>query len=183
MRNDARVRHLLADQRRNPHQLVIVDPDQIARPVVCDHRVGEAAVHALVVLEALDLQWQLVREVVEQRPEHPVGVRLVIAVNLLGGEGHRDEPEGLEAGLQCARVGLGQRLHQPRPADPHAAGALVRAAQPGRQTTHAGLHLDPARARLDGDRQPVGDDEDAGHGCRIIAADRRAPAQCTPPSA
>jgi hypothetical protein len=144
-----------------PHQVVVLDPDEVTRTVMLHHRVGEAAVHSLVVVESLDLQRQLAGEVMEERPEHPVGVRLVVAMHLLLGEGHLDQPHRPELRGERRGVLLRKRLHQPCPADPQPAGSLVRTEQAGGDAADARLDLDFARLRADRHRKPVGHDEDA----------------------
>ena len=73
--------------RRSPgseQQLVVVDPDQVARPVVRGDHVGEALVRLDVGSQSLHLERDLVEQVVEQRPEHAVGEPLVVAGDLVG---------------------------------------------------------------------------------------------------
>jgi hypothetical protein len=141
--------------------VVVLDPDEVARTVMLHHRVGEAAVDSLVVVESLDLHRQLAGEVVEERPEHPGGVRLVVPVHLLLGERHLDQPHRLELRGERRGVLVRERLHQPGPADPQPAGPLVRTEQAGGDAADARLHLDPVRLRADRHRKPVGHDEDA----------------------
>jgi len=65
---DRGVRQLLSHQARHQSELVVVDPDQVARPVLLDDGGGEAGVDLLVGLPAFGRQRQPVELVVEQRP-------------------------------------------------------------------------------------------------------------------
>jgi hypothetical protein len=161
--SDSRLGNPGADQRRHAHELVVVDPDQVARAVMGDDRIGEPAVHSLVVLEPVDLQRQLAGEVVEQRPEHAVGVRLVVPLHLLTGERDLDQTHRLQTGSELGLVLLRERIHETRPADPEPTGTFVRPPEPGGHSADARLDLDSVRIRADRHRKPVGHDEDAGH--------------------
>ena len=62
----------VSQEVRDPHELVVVDPDQVAIPVVGHHRLGEALVDALVDVEIGQAERDLVQEVVEEGPEDAV---------------------------------------------------------------------------------------------------------------
>ena len=147
---DPCIRDALADQRRHEHQLVVLHPDQIAGAVLGHHRVREALVHPLVVLEVLDLQRKLAREVVEERPEHSVGVRRRSS----GGP-----PRPSAAPGRAASTRAGPRAPGPPPRE---------VGPPGRTSRSTGLRT----ARVDrGDPSPLR---------RRSAAPRRRPPPCGP---
>ncbi len=103
---DPGVRAAAARSRlRQQQQLVIVHPDQVARLVVLRHDVGEPLVHLDVGVPVADVERNLIQEVVEQRPEHPVGEPLVVPGDLIGGEGHRHQPHGGELLVELRTVG------------------------------------------------------------------------------
>ena len=97
--------------RRRPGQqeeLVVVDPDQVAGPVVRGDDVGEDLVRLDVALPVADLERNLLEQVVEQRPEDAVREALVEPGDLVGGERDADQPHGGEL-LVEQRLALGRR--------------------------------------------------------------------------
>ena len=86
----------VAQEARQEEELVVVHPDQVAGPVVRGDDVGEALVRLDVAVPVADLERDLVQEVVEQGPEHPVREALVEPGDLVGGERHRHQPHGGE---------------------------------------------------------------------------------------
>ena len=97
---DRRVGQPPPHQVRHQGQLVVVDPDQIARTVLVDDGVGEPPVDALVGLPALGLERQLIELVVEQRPQDSIGESVVVALDLGGGELDRNRPQRRQAFVQ-----------------------------------------------------------------------------------
>lgn len=76
----------LPNQARHQHQLVVVDPDDVAGPMLGDDGVGEATIDCFVQIEILDLQRQLTNQVVKQRPQDAVTEPLVVALDLARAE-------------------------------------------------------------------------------------------------
>ena len=169
---DAGVGQPLPEQIRQQQQLVVVHPDEVTRLVVLGHDVGESLVHLHVRVPVADVERHLIEEVVEQRPEDPVGEPLVVAGDLIRGQRHRHQPHGGELLLQLGLLRGGQLLRRPGPSDPQPARLLVRPEQPGGQSTGAPLDLDPILGGFDRDRQAVGDDQDARHVSKVPVTSR-----------
>jgi hypothetical protein len=161
---DARVGQPLTQQARDEQQLIVVNPDYIARPVGRRHGIGEPLVDALVRRPRCRRQRQALDEIVEHRPQHAVREVLVVLLHLLGAEIHGRNAALRE--LRGERVGdLGrQGVGRARPSDPDAVRARVQAAQPGREP--AGRRREADRRALDRrrDRQSVRNDEEP-HDC------------------
>ena len=161
---DARLGDPLAEHPRHQHELVVVDPDEVAGLPARRDRVGEARVHRLVRVEVADLRRQAGDGVVEERPQHAVRVAFVVARHLVRGERHRDEAQRLEAPVHLGARAGGHVGELPGPADPEPAEPLVGAAHPGGEPAAAADRLHAAaRGGADGDGEPVRDDEEARH--------------------
>ncbi len=161
---DPRVGDQLAQEGREEHELVVVDPDEVARPVLLRDELREPLVDRGVRVVVADLLGEPRDRVVEERPEDRVRVPLVVPGNLLGAERYRDEPKVVEAPADVSlRLGR-EPFERPGPADPESTALRVRAVEPGREPTGAALDQDAAVLATNGDRQPVRDDEQARHG-------------------
>jgi len=124
------------EQLGNEQQLVVVNPDEIARPVVFSNHVGEALVHADVRLPVAYMQRDLIQQVMEQGPQDAVGKSFVIPCYLVRCERHTHQPHGDK--LLVQRCSLFRRelvLRRTGPADPEPAGLFVRPQQSGSQPT------------------------------------------------
>jgi hypothetical protein len=132
-------------------QLVVLHPHRGAGGRRLGARVGEALVDLDVALPPLAVVGGLGDDVVVERPEGVVGEALVVLLELLGAEVHRDDPDAV-AEKRVERV-----VGDPRPADP---GALVGAhdrLEGGHET--AGRVLPGRRSVVvehPVDREPVG---------------------------
>jgi hypothetical protein len=99
---DPRLRQPAADQSRQQQELIVVDPDQVAGPVLRHHHLGELLVGLDVGVPVAGLEGDLVQEIVEQGPEDPVGEALVIAGHQVPVERHPDQPLGGQLGLELS---------------------------------------------------------------------------------
>ena len=138
---DGQVGPLLAEHRRHQLQLVVVHPDD--RALGGDGRgpLGEPLVDLHVGVPPGPVVLRLLDDVVVERPQRGVRHALVVAVDLVLGERHRDQRHA--AGLEGLRGVAGRA----RPADPGAAAAGHEGLQRGDQPAGAAL---PARARRRG---------------------------------
>ena len=71
------IRQPFAEHPWQEHQVVVVNPDQIIRPVVLDHRLAEAPVRFDIGFPVPRVEFQLRRKIVKHRPERLVGVAFV----------------------------------------------------------------------------------------------------------
>jgi hypothetical protein len=161
---DARLGQELAQDPRDEQQLVVVHPDEVARPPLARHLLGEDAVHPRVVVPVVHAQRHLVDQVVEQRPEQRVREALVEALDVLRGQVDGTQTQAAQIAVEGRALRGPQVPRRTRPADPHAAAALVRAAQAGREAARAGLDARSLRAAHDGHGESIADDEQAVHG-------------------
>jgi hypothetical protein len=77
-------------QRGQKHQLIVMNPNQIVVVSVFEHLLGEFVIHALVVLPPGGLVPQVIRQVVQQRPDARVGKTFVMCLDILFAKEHRD---------------------------------------------------------------------------------------------
>jgi hypothetical protein len=89
--SDPCVGQLPPDHLRHEHQLIVVNPDEIAGSIPRDRRVGEPAIHRLVRGPGGRAKRQPIEEVVEQRPQHAVRELLVILPHLVAREVNGDD--------------------------------------------------------------------------------------------
>ena len=161
---DAQTRCALAQQRRHAHEVKVVNPDRVAGARARGDHVGVARVHRLVRLPSLDQVRQLLELIVKDRPEHAVGDVLVVDRHLFAGERNLHEParrraaSGASVSLPATRCASSplqptHRLSQPSCTEP----------KPGCETAAARHHLDLVAASGDGDRESVGNDDQATH--------------------
>ncbi|CRK33032.1 hypothetical protein BN1708_005977 [Verticillium longisporum] len=154
------VSHLLTQHLGQQHEVIVVDPDQIAVLDVLDDRLGEEAVDLLVRSPGALVKGNLAGVVVEEGPEDRVGEAVVVAV----GEVVVDE-DGvgavfvLEALLHASDFCLGNL--EARPAVPLEARGFGQTAEASDET--AGRHGELIVAiflALDGDGQAVRQQEE-----------------------
>src|SRR5215472_14494116 len=69
-------------QRGQKHQLIVMNPNQIAVVCVFENLVGEFAVDVLVVLPPGGLVTQVVRKIMQQRPDARVGKTFVMRLDI-----------------------------------------------------------------------------------------------------
>ncbi len=87
------LRQPFADHARQQREMVVLhQQDRVGRAGLLRHRVGELAVHVVVVLPVTGAEYRPHVGDVAQRPETLVGETVVIACLLLGGEPHPPEP-------------------------------------------------------------------------------------------
>jgi hypothetical protein len=155
----------VADQPRQQHQVVVVDPHRVAGLQVLEHGVAEAPVRGDVGRPAFGIRLEVGREVVEQGPEGLVRVALVEPAGEVRGQVDRHEPV-----LAARRVeqDLAIDIRFPRrvarPADPEAAAGLEDGVDGAGQPSRAGLGDPALRAAADGERQAVRDDDELSLG-------------------
>ena len=149
---DGEVGPLLAQQRRDQLQLVVVHPDDGVLGGDGGGALGEPLVDLHVGVPPGAVVLRLLDDVVVERPQRGVGHALVVAVDLVLGQRHRDQRHA--AGLERLRRLAGRA----RPAHPGAAAAGDERLQRGDQPAGAAL---PARLAVGVgdlvDREPVGD--------------------------
>jgi hypothetical protein len=157
---DPGVRRSVPKELRQQHQVIVVDPNQIARLEVVHHRVAESLVGSHVRIPVGSIELEPGRELVEQRPQRLVGVALVEAVEDLGREIHTDavmvtQPRGQRR--LVAVVVLHGSLS--RPADPQPVHLAHHGAEGAHQPTWV-PHSPPRRTHPPhGHRKPVRHDD------------------------
>ena len=159
---DARARHAFAQHGGHEHQLIVVDPDHVARPVHARDRVGEAAIRVFVRGPVVGVERNAIEQVVEQRPDHAVRKALVEAMDFFRGEMHRHDVLAIELRLHVDLLGGRQRGGVAGPANPHAGPAFVRAAQAGGEAARRRFERHRALIiRFHGDREAIRHDHQA----------------------
>src|SRR6059058_2167106 len=160
---DARPGHQLAHELRHEHQVVVVHPDEVARPVVGGDYLCEAPVRTFIRAPVPHVQGHLVDQVVEEGPENPVRVALVEALHVAGIEPHGNGAVVRQLARDPSALVLAQRLRRARPSDPEAAQALVWAGEAGGQPTRALLEPHLHSLSRQGERESVRDDNESRH--------------------
>ena len=118
---DGRAVDALAKHLRHERQLVVVNPDEVARAPDAGDRVGEPLVDRAVHLPLLRVGRNAIEQIVKERPEDGVGEPVVIAAHLDAREVDRDAAQLFEVRVQLGALGAGHARHVARPADPQAA--------------------------------------------------------------
>ena len=146
------------------HELVIVDPDEVAGLVVGGHDLGEALVDALVDVEIGQPERNLVQEVMEEGPDDAVADAFVVLRYLVGAQGDGYDAERVETCLEPRLLVRGRfRGRPPRPADPEPTGLLVGPGEACGQAAGAAIDLHDAVLDADRHRRAVRDDQEARH--------------------
>ena len=152
------------ERRGHPHEVVIVDPDEIVGRRDPQDRVGEPLVHGLVRRPVRRVEVGQRNQVVEQRPDDLVREAGVEAVPLRRRERHREKLVA-EAMLRVLEQRAGVRellLGGSRPADPPPSAVAEHGPQRRDQSARAGLDLPLSVLSADrGERKPIGDDDQA----------------------
>ena len=164
---DARLGGDVPDEARQQHQVIVVDPDRVARLEVLEHGVAKAAVRGHVGRPSFRVALEVRGEVVEQRPERLVGIALVETPGEGRGQVHGDVAvlllplleQLLTPGVRIARTVTG-------PADPQAAALLQYGVDGAGQATGTGLGHPAVGAAANGERQTVRDDDELSLGHR-----------------
>jgi hypothetical protein len=132
---------------------------------VLDDEIGEALVHRLVDIPAIDVERELVDAVVAERPDDAIADVLVVDELLVLRQLNRDDMEVAELLVELLELIRGEIGEVAGPADPESAGALMRDAEAGREAAGAGKDDGALALDCDGDGEAVGDEEEArGHG-------------------
>jgi hypothetical protein len=154
-KGDPRLSRELPQMQRSPHEMVVVDPDEV-RVARLGGRLREPAVDLLVDLPVPAVEASALREVVEERPDRAVRKSVVVACDFRVREWNTRDPIRI-AGRGDLLVGF-----QPasRPADPGSTPLPKDGVESADQAPARLASLDPARATLDRDRQPIAHDED-----------------------
>jgi len=145
---------------RQRDQVVVVHPDHVIGLEQRQQLAREHLVHAPVALDVAGVEVGQVQAVVEDRPEHAVGIADVEGVVILPGQVHRHQLD--RSGLvRVQRRAFGGRAFDQlaAPAEPEAAAVVQDLAQRHRQAAGRGL------ARIG---HAVGDDDEAAHGARVL---------------
>lgn len=129
----------LPNQPWHQHQLVVVDPDDVAGLIFGYDCIGEPAIDRFVEIEILDLQRQLANEIVKQRPQDAVTKPIVIALDLARAELDGADVELAIAARELRRLRVGNALAVSGPTDPKSASVLVDSRQAGCQPSGAGF--------------------------------------------
>ena len=166
----AGIRKPLAQESGKEQQLIVVDPDEVARPILLCYDLGKAVIHLGIRLPIADVQRNLIQQIMKERPENAVGEALVIPGDLVGGERNRYQPHLGQLPVQLGLLRSSQPLRRTRPADPESARLLVRPEESSREPTSTALDLHPRLTGSDGDWQSVGDDQDSRHAGRYPTA-------------
>ena len=142
---DGRIRQRLAQHRRQQHEVVVLDPQRVARARFCQCYLAESFVHAPVCLPFFLVEAGELGEPVEQRPDGRVGEALVVGFGVAVVQEHR------------AAIALVERRGQ---SGALVAVLLVQRAQARGQAAHAALELEAAFAVvLEAVGQPVRHDD------------------------
>jgi hypothetical protein len=157
---DARARRLRAEQRRHPHELVVVHPDEVVRLELGEHRIGEALVDALVGGPPPRLQWHAVDQRVKERPHHPVPERLVVVAHLDARQRHRHAAAALP--FIALRRKVRWLVIQTRPSEPESRARVVHGMQAGGEAAGALLQRELSPPALGGQRESVRDEQESG---------------------
>ena len=97
-----------SERRGHPHEVIVVDPDEIVRRRDPHDRVGEALVHGLVRRPVRRVEVRQGNQIVKQGPDDLVGEAGVEAVPLRRRERHREKLVA-EAMLRIAKELVGVR--------------------------------------------------------------------------
>ena len=159
---DPHVRPEPPQQLRHQLQLVVVHPDGRAGGGDVGGRLGELRVDPLVGLPPDPVELRIDDRVVVQRPQGVVGEALVEALDVVGGQGDREQAQPVGGGRLQGDVG------RAGPADPRAVPAGQDRGQRGDQPAGRlpGLGA-PVGQRLQVERQPVGDHHHGGLAHRL----------------
>jgi hypothetical protein len=130
---------------------------------VLDDEIGEALVHRLVDIPAVDVKGELVDAIVAEGPDHAVADMLVVDELLFLREGNGDDVQRSELGVELLELLRGKIGKVAGPSDPESARALMRDAQPGGEAAGAGEDDCAFALDGDGDGEAIGDDEEARH--------------------
>ena len=138
---------------RQAHQVVVMHPDPVVRLEQRRQVLGEAPVHPAIGLQILAAEGHQVREAVQHRPEHAVGVARVVAAVL----GLRQVEGGVADARRVAKRPGGPRAPsrrrssrtRGRPAAPSARAAPPPSRPPGRHCPQgSGTRLETMTIRL-----------------------------------
>ena len=158
---DPRLGNARADQRRRQQQVIVVNPDDVARLVLREHQVRKAFVDGAVGLKVRQRDGQAIEQVVQDRPQHAVADAVVVAADVVGAERHRHDAARMQAPKQLrARVLVGGRTLA-RPADPDMIAALVHGTERRGQPAGRRCELESVGAALHGKRQTVRSNQQA----------------------
>ena len=148
----------LAQHPRHQLQLVVLHPDHRAVGCRARGRLGEAAVDAHVRVPPLAVERRRRDHVVVERPERVVRESLVVLLELVGRERHRDDRDAVV--LEGVELAVGDA----GPADPGAVGGTHDGFEGRDQSAGRALPLRLAvGALLVVDREPVRDDDHVVH--------------------
>ena len=77
-----------AEELGKQQELIVVDPDEVARLVMLGDHIGESFVDLYVGLPVAHVKRDLVDQIMEEGPENPVGKAFVVPGHLVFTEGH-----------------------------------------------------------------------------------------------
>jgi hypothetical protein len=158
-----------SDHSRHEHELVVVDPDEVARLPHARDEVGKLLVDCAVHVPLLRVRGNAVEQVVEEGPEHRVGEAVVVLAHLRGREVDRQAPELAQMGIHRLALRVRHSRDVAGPTDPCPPRLLMRTAQAGGQPAAASLHGHVVAFRRHGDRQPVRHENEPRHLSRTLA--------------
>ena len=141
----------LAQVERAAQQVIVVDPDQIARPEPLRDACREAAVDRVVGLPVARIEPHALGKGVEQRPQRAVRIALVVAAHFA----RRD----LDRVERVAGIQLGGCARAAEPAEPAPAERAQRGIERGHEAAAGAPHLRAAPAPLDRHGQAVARDD------------------------
>ena len=122
-------------------------PDDVVGAQQRLQELGEPLVHIHILIEEAGLELGNIEPVVEDGPEHRVGITKIVALVLGGGQ-----LDGCEAALALDQIGLTFGLDLAVPAEPERAARARRRQGHGDAATCGALQID----------NPVGDQDDRG---------------------
>ena len=149
-------------QRRHQHQVIVVDPDQVAWLVLLDDRLGEAGADRLETVPVTAVELAVFLKVVEQRPECFVGVAQIEAVDLFPGQRERLQFVFLLRRFSFFQRDLvGHLVEATRPADPRSAARAQDRIQRRDQSADTAFVLDLTVFVAEVVRQSIADDQES----------------------
>ena len=154
------------EQARDEHQLVVVDPDEVAGLGALEDGRREPLVRIAIGMPGFAIEADEGRESVQERPDRVVAVTLIEGARDLGREIDRHEAVLLLPGPeQLVPARCVARWRIAGPADPQPLGPFHDRREGGNEAAAAQVRVPLGSGTARGQGQAIGDDEEAvGHG-------------------
>ena len=145
---------------RDPQQLVVVHPDQGLVVARLGGHLREALVDPLVRTPRGAVDLRLADEIMEQRPDGPVGEAGVVQRDLVGREGDRAVLDLLRRCGRRSTRGVAILACGPRPSNPHATALGEGRLQRGHEPSGRAPDADAFGPPFDGEGEAVRDHDE-----------------------